>query len=301
MFIDNNWYGNRFIFSRYCKIKDKIALASIQHGLYLPKENLNFYKRTFQIFPWLVWDKKLKINAEKFNQKKVESVGAPFLYLHNILKKKKIKSKGTLIIPAKSSFENNEEIDFKKLIQFVKKRYPKPYTILVGYFDLDRVKSIRHNYKNCTFTTCGKRGNKFFTDNLYRHISEHKIVTIFYVGTPILYSLFLKKKTFFFFSRFLKNTNNKSKTLTLKKHLEKTLRENKDLVNIMKKNYSLNFSNLNTKKNQENAAKALGNDCIKKRDELKRLLGWDSKFKRFIGYFISIIIKLKYYDVKRNF
>lgn len=300
MFIDNNWYGNRFIFSRYCKVKDKVALASIQHGLYLPKESLNFYKRTFQIFPWLTWSKELKKNAEKFNQKKVECVGAPFLYLHNILKKEKIKTKGTLIIPGKSSFENNEDVDFEKLIKFVKKSYPKPYTILVGYFDLERVKKIRHNYKDCIFTTCGKRGNKFFTDNLYRNINKHKIVTIFYVGTPILYSLFLKKKTFFFFNRFLKNTNSKFKSLINKKILEQNL-EDKKLVNIMNKNYRLDFNNLNTKKNQKNAAKALGYDCIRKRDELKRLLGWDSKLKYLIGCFLSIIIKLKYYDVKRNF
>ena len=32
MYIDNTWYGARYIFSKYCKVKDKTAFASIQHG-----------------------------------------------------------------------------------------------------------------------------------------------------------------------------------------------------------------------------------------------------------------------------
>ena len=39
MFIDNNWYGNRHILSKYCNIIDRPALASIQHGMLLS----NFY------------------------------------------------------------------------------------------------------------------------------------------------------------------------------------------------------------------------------------------------------------------
>ena len=300
MFIDNNWYGNRFILSRYCKIKDKLALASIQHGLFLPKNDLNFYKRTFQIFPWLVWDKKLKKNTEHLNQKNVECIGAPFLYLHDILKQK-IKSKGTLIIPAKSSYENNEEVDFKKLINFVKNKFPKPYTILVGYFDLERVKKIRHNYRNCKFATCGKRGNKFFTDNLYKYINKHDNVAIFYVGSPILYSLFLKKKTFFFFNRFIKISTKKSKRLLQIKAIKKQLGEDRSLVNRMIKNYNLNFKNLNTKKNQKNAGIALGIECKKKSQQLIKLLGWDNNIKFIIAYFLHIIIKIRYFYVKRNF
>ena len=32
MYIDNTWYGARYIFSKYCKVNDKTAFASIQHG-----------------------------------------------------------------------------------------------------------------------------------------------------------------------------------------------------------------------------------------------------------------------------
>ena len=37
MYLDNNWYGNRFILSKYCNTKDTPALASIQHGMLLSK------------------------------------------------------------------------------------------------------------------------------------------------------------------------------------------------------------------------------------------------------------------------
>ena len=32
MYLDNTWYGARYIFSKYCKVKDDTAFASIQHG-----------------------------------------------------------------------------------------------------------------------------------------------------------------------------------------------------------------------------------------------------------------------------
>ena len=302
MFIDNNWYGNRFIISRYCRLKDKVALASIQHGLIVPKIGKKYYERTFQCFPWLVWNKEFKKNAEKYNQRNIVSIGAPFIYLNKILKNKKTKPKGTLIIPSKSSPESEQFVDYEKLISFVKKKFNKPYTILIGYEDLKTIYKIRHNFKDCRFFTCGNRSNKFFTDNLYNVINKHHTVSIFYVGSPILYSLFLKKKTYFFFNRFYKDVGGKKNIkeklvrTSHKNHVKIILEEDKDLVNLMEKNYNLNFNNLNTITNQKNAAIALGYDSLKKRNELINLLGWNNKLKYLIGCILNIIMKLKYND-----
>ena len=197
MYIDNNWYGNRFILSRYCKIKDKSALACIQHGLFLPKnflKNNQKIKRTFN-FPWLVWDKKTEKVLKKRDVKNIFSIGSPFIYLNDILKNKIFsKPKGTLIIPTKSSKEVNLTVDYLSIINFLKKKFPKPYTIVVGYFDLKEVGKIKNKFKDCKFVTCGKRGNKFFSFKLFKMMKMHKKVVILYAGSPILYSLFLKKK-----------------------------------------------------------------------------------------------------------
>ena len=40
MYIDNSWYGARYIFTKYSKTKDKAVNASIQHGHVLVNKNL---------------------------------------------------------------------------------------------------------------------------------------------------------------------------------------------------------------------------------------------------------------------
>ena len=52
---------------------------------------------------------------------------------------KNIKSKGTLIIPTKSSNEVDLVVDYKSLVKFIKKKLPGPYTIMVGYLDYQRL------------------------------------------------------------------------------------------------------------------------------------------------------------------
>ena len=98
MFIDNNWYGNRFILSRYCKVKDKSALASIQHGLFLTNTFITTFDDEFNLIKslksdkidirdneWLIYDvtifegnmskkKDLIKFKSNFNQKKIESL-----------------------------------------------------------------------------------------------------------------------------------------------------------------------------------------------------------------------------------
>ena len=48
MYLDNNWYGDRYILSKYCKVKDKPAFASIQHG-HLTIKN---YKSDISLGSW---------------------------------------------------------------------------------------------------------------------------------------------------------------------------------------------------------------------------------------------------------
>ena len=83
MYIDNTWYGARYIFSKYCKIKDRISFASIQHGHVIVDEK-NLGKKKIDATPWLVWNKKISSKCLKSGFKNIIPIGSVFIYLEKI-------------------------------------------------------------------------------------------------------------------------------------------------------------------------------------------------------------------------
>ena len=143
MYIDNNWYGARYIFSKYCKVKDKAAFASIQHGHLIGHvigNEKNVGKRKITATPWLVWNKKIVERCLKNGFNNVVPIGSPFLYLNKIYKFKKKKSRGTLVFPLLSQPELRNIINYEKLFEYLKKNLPYPYTISVSVRDYDFLK-----------------------------------------------------------------------------------------------------------------------------------------------------------------
>ena len=67
MFVDNNWYGHRSILAKFCKIKDRNAFASIQHGMIgkLRKKQEKYLgiRKFSNYIPYLCWN----INIKKYN------------------------------------------------------------------------------------------------------------------------------------------------------------------------------------------------------------------------------------------
>ena len=303
MFFDNNWYGNRYILSTYCNLKDRPALASIQHGL-LPSNwytnntletKRRYGQRTFNQIPWLVWNDQIYDTSKKFNATNVYVIGSPIIYLDKIMQKKKFsKPAGTLIFPTKSAYGIDVEVDYINIYKFVKKKFKPPFTIAVSYYDLKRVYSIRHTLKNCRFVSFGKRGNKYFTFKLYKFIKEHKSIISFYPGSPILYSLFLRKKTFYFSERYIKKISGKIFTEKNLIEIEKIKKEDIFLENLMEKEYYLDLSNLNKKINPKKADIALGKNKIKSPKYIKRILGWNNVFKTILAKLLFFAINLKY-------
>ena len=57
MFADNDYYGHRFILSKYCKVKIKNCFATIQHGILTPPQEKNLGKRKFIFSPFYVGTK----------------------------------------------------------------------------------------------------------------------------------------------------------------------------------------------------------------------------------------------------
>jgi len=301
MYFDNNWYGNRFILSKYLKVRDRPVFASIQHGYLFFGKN-NFYKkRKISLSPWLVWNKFIARKLRKDGHKNIVVIGSPFLYLHQLLKYKKVKPRGTLIIPSKSAYEIDMVVDYEKLYRFVKKKFNGPYTIMVGYHDLKRVALIKNKYTDLEFVTSGDRLDKFFTFNLYNYINKSEKVLHFYLGSPLFYSIFLKKKTFYFNKRFVTSLKGKGVNFDNKTELELLKKEDLELVNKVKDEINLDFKNLNSSENYKKVKLALGYNYLKNKKSLFRILGLNSKIKLFFAFFFTFIFKLKYFDLRTKY
>ena len=327
MFIDNNWYGNRYILSKYCKVKDHPIFGSLQHGLLLASHfditksnNLKLGERRFTQIPWLVWNDFMVENTKKNKIKNVINIGSPIIYLHAMQKIRKFyKPKGTLVIPCRSVYEVNHIVDYDGLIRMIKKKFKPPYKILVGYFDLPQIFKIRHKYKECTFVSCGKRRNLKYTYKLYKYMRECQSTVNFYPGTSILYSLFFKKKTYYISNRFLKKntkalieinssnnklfTNKSSMNLKNKNKLNvkiaEIMKDDQIAVKCFKTEYDIDLSKLNKKDNYKKALLALGHNQKKSAKELKEILGWNSIFKRILANCLLILINIKYMNVAK--
>jgi len=285
MYLDNNWYGDRYILSQYCRTKDKPAFASIQHGhmtIKNYKNNLPYGKRTISATPWLVWNQKIANYSFSKGIRNIIPIGAVFLYLEKILVLKKIKKKGgTLIFPFLSHPEERIRNDYDEIVEYLKKNYKPPYVISISKYDFKRQKK---KYKNVSFVSFGFRGDKNYLKKLYIELNKNLNVICVYPGSPLLYSLYLKKKVFLTKSYFLQNLNNKRK-----KELDET---RKTVLNDLAK-YGLDINNLNKDSNKDKIKNMMGNKFLKSPSELKNILGWDSVFKISMANFFSKIINLK--------
>ena len=319
MFIDNNWYGNRNILSKYCRVKDQPILGSLQHGLLLAthfditKANAaKLGERKFYQMPWLVWNDYIVENTKINKIKNIINIGSPMIYLHEMIKNKKFsKPNGILVIPCRSVYEVSHIVDYDKLIRMIKKKFKPPYKILVGYFDLDKIFNIRHKYKDCTFVTCGKRRDLNYTYRLYRYLRECQTTVNFYPGTSILYSLFFKKKTYYINNRYLIKTskalmaftNNKLFTTKSNKSkynskvsvkISEIMEDDKISAECFKIEYGIDLFKLNKKIHYKKALVALGYNKKKSPKELREILGWNSIFKKILAQLLSKLVSLRH-------
>lgn len=288
MYLDNNWYGDRFILSKYCKVSDKPVFASIQHGhltIKNYKSDIPLGKRKLTMTPWLVWNDKISKFATKNRVKNAIPIGAVLLYLEKILVlPKQKKSKGTLVFPFLSHPEERMLNNYDEMLNYLKKNFSPPYTISVSIYDLKR---INKKYKGVKFISFGYRGNKDYLKKLYLAIISHSSIICTYPGSPLMYSMYLKKKVFLSKSYFLKDLDkNKKINLDL---------DAKIMLNDLSK-YGINIKNLNSSKNITKIKSMMGNKFIKSPKKLKEILGWDNIFKILMAKFFSKLI-----DVKENF
>tara|TARA_B100000768_G_scaffold179741_1_gene198080 strand:- start:2060 stop:3016 length:957 start_codon:yes stop_codon:yes gene_type:complete len=298
MYPDNSWYSHRYILAKYCKVKNDLPIfGSMVHG-YIPlasrfknKFNIISGKRKFTMANFFFWNKKQVMYSKRNGVKNVNAIGAPFLYLHKMNIKKFLKPEGTLIMPAKSGSEIKAKYSLMKLIELVEKKFPKPYTLCVGSLDCHSTKKQINNRSNWKVVTCGNRTDKKFLFKLYSYLNNHMHVVQTFPSSSLLYSLFLKKKTYFIDHYYENNKRVMLHQNFYEDHIE--------YINDFKK-YNFNFKKINSKKNYTSVLKILGFDCLKSRTELKKLFGWDNKIKIFFAIFFLYTYDLMHGQDLRN-
>ena len=291
MYSDNNWYGHRFIYQQYCKLnKDLPIFGSLQHGCHWDGHVENYQvigRQKFSKFiPHFCWDKKTEYLLKKREIKNVHSIGAPFLYLMKInqceLKSNEInKKKGTLYFHAHSTQEESvRELNLDYIVRTIENNNNGPFTVCLYYTDLTEHNIAYFQSRKWNIVCCGGRDDNFFLFKLFKIIQDHEKCILNALGSPMLYSMIQKKKTQIILGFIDREIKNNSDEICL---------------NIHRKKFPSLFKNyMDIDVGYKYAQKYLGFSSLKTPEELKKILGWNSFFKKKISFFLSKCIDFKY-------
>ena len=200
MFPDNNWYSHKEILNKYTKKNIKNFHASVQHGSITHSYDKNFGRILLPFIKYLVWNKKSFNICKKNGYKNTEIIGAPFIYLNELMKYKKFitnKNSYFIFIPHSGEVAPSDTFNHEKFIKFIKKKFKGSLTACFFYKDINRNLTNLYKRNKIKVFSCGERKNKKYLFSLYEQIRIHEKVVVTLLGSPLFYSLFLKKKTFF--------------------------------------------------------------------------------------------------------
>ena len=288
MKLDNNWYGHRYIFSKYCNCEDKNAFATIQHG-YASDETIEkeFFSPNFKFAKYLCWTPNIKKIFEKKNFYNVITIGAPFIYLCEMLKKKKINKLNKIIFfpnhtvsgncKGKSKYSSYNE----KIVKKIKKLAPvNAITVCLYYKDYTEKNINFYAKKGFRVIKGAERQNVKSLYKIYNEIRGHSIVVTTNVSSSLFYGMYLKKKTKVLMLNYKK-----------KYHFFYLSKIDKNLLNFFYKKYNKLFkSYLTASESYKLGSTYLGKKYLKTRKELKKILGWDNFFLIFLAKLLRIII-----------
>ncbi len=285
MFVDNNWYGQRSILSKYCKVRDSHSFAAIQHGMLTRSQEELLGKRRLSLIPYLCWNRRVYEKLKSKGIKNVKIIGSPFLYLHKIINAENIakSENGTIVFPSKSTYEKNREVDYSLLINETEMLTPGPYTVSIYHADLHKDLSA-FKKKNWKIVSFGKRSDKKFLEKNYLEIAKNKNVICTSINTVFFYSSYLKKNI-----KFLLNNKDKNFVLTEDKNQDSTQ------IFYEREHPGILSNKLNQDQLYQISKKELGSDYIKTPEELIKLIGLDSRSKKIISYLISHYMDIKHH------
>lgn len=284
MFPDNNWYGHKFILSKYLGIKEKQIFGSLQHG-WISQFIYPFKNKKIRFYPLIFWTKHME---EFYKNKKiinVTSIGSPFLYLCKLFeyKNKFKKSEGTLVFTTHSSQDLRQITNHELLIKEVQEKFKGPYTVCFYYYDLKKNDVTNIYKKNNWRVICCTRGrvDKFSLIRQYLEIQKHNNIVCGELCSALFYAMHLKKAT-----SVQINSNERLNSYTV---------EEKEMIKSYKKKYPNLFNHvLPAEEGYLLSLKELGFDCIKSKTQLKKILGFNSITKQILCKLYSKIYDIKY-------
>ena len=160
-------------------------------------------------------------------------------------------------------------------IFFAKKKFKGKLTVCFFYKDLNsKLKKLYIKNKINVFT-CGKRKNKNYLFSLFLQMKVNENIIITELGSPLFYSLFLKKNTYFI--------NNFTPSATPKKFIRQEMK--------YKKKHNKKVDAYFGKKLADDE---LGIEFMKKKEDLKNLLLPNNVFFKIYTEICKFLIYLKW-------
>jgi hypothetical protein len=285
MIIDNKWYGHRQILAEYCGVRDQPAFATIAHGWdsFPEGEGLQPAGR-IDAAPFLVWNKLLEAGARSNGVKNVRAIGAPFLYLLELMKSQEppaTEGQGTIAFPIHSSQAYGISYDLAAFIEKVCAENPPPFTISLPQHDLANA-SMLATFKDAGFrvVSFGSRSNRHFLCGLLKELRAHSTVVTNCPSSALFYGLALGKRGRVMGTRPVQHPGD----FILARHHA-----------VIRQRYPRLFDEgAGPQDANEIASIELGRDCMLPPDELAAVLGWSNAAKRACARIVETLVALKY-------
>ena len=144
MYIDNGWYGGRYILSKYCKTKEYTAFTSIQHGHNVVNEK-NLVKRKISMTPWLVRNNKISKKCHQNNIVNVIPIGSIFIYLEKIYKVKIKNPKISIILP---TYNRSKMLKSRSISSVLNQSYKNFEIIIISDGSTDETNKIVKSFND---------------------------------------------------------------------------------------------------------------------------------------------------------
>ena len=277
---ENRFYGHLYLLAQYCGFEGQPWVNGyLQHG-WNATDGFGNYLGGKRVSNKFVWSKRCENLIKAKGKKNVFAIGAPWLYLEDVypLHSKQQKS-GTIAYPSHSTSWSKMGDTSKEYAQFLKDKYGGVMVVLLNY-DFTNSK-IRNNYESIghSITTHGngtpwENGyDPLFLKKQKDLVSKYSRVVSNSMSTAILYATSLGLKPEIGGPIEYTDVDDKASQVG-----DGLIDWN---IEIMKP------------ENQMSMWKTeLGLDCKRSPQELREILGWVSKPKKSVSFFITRSIDL---------
>jgi len=208
--LDNLYYGHYFIFRKYSKtiLPYKIN-GEVQHG-WSPISgiagNPNDHSHSFKKRRFYVFNKQNQIKCNELGYPNVVPIGAPFIYIENLMEGLENFDKNSLILFPSHSHEwakfSKPIQTFQNYIMCIERIKSKFSNICVSLsWNEYQNKDLRKLFKNQsikTITMGPRDGNPNFLQNFVNAVKKFEYVSSDTFSSPIFYSLMICRKVFIY-------------------------------------------------------------------------------------------------------